>query len=271
MIKIIDNTVYFGKMLNGLYKSTDSCKTWTQLTVDYNNPVIYDMFKRGDNNLYASSFLHIYYSSDNGQHWDNWSESGMPNLDIYRVIEGDSSLYAGTYGRTSNSNKRDYLKLTDCESTSYEIVGTSITKVPVNTTSNTLLSNLRLAHGASSEIVQNSSAKSTQVYVNSADIVKVIAEDGKTIKDYTVQVITGINDLSESDIKIYPTLVHDRIFFSQTNEIKNIVIYNLQGQALLTEKYEQNSIDVSNLKAGTYLLSIYKNDNKKISIKFVKQ
>ena len=128
-----------------------------------------------------------------------------------------------------------------------------------------------MAHGASSEIVQNSSAKSTQVYVNSGDIVKVIAEDGKTIKDYTVQVITGINDLSESDIKIYPTLVHDRIFFSQTNEIKNIVIYNLQGQALLTEKYEQNSIDVSNLKAGTYLLSIYKNDNKKISIKFVKQ
>jgi hypothetical protein len=273
MIKIIDGVVYFCKDLGGLYKSTDTCKTWISLNDNINGsqmfPAIFDVFKRGDNNLYASSGSNIYYSNNNGESWDNWSETGMPDLFIYRVIQGDSTLYAGTYGKSIY--KRNYLKLTDCESTSYEIAGTAITKVPINTTSETLLSNLNLAHGASCEIVQKSSTKSTHVYVNTGDIVKVVAEDGKTIKNYTVQVITGINDLSEPDIKIYPTLVHDKVFFTHSNEIKNIVVYNLNGQILMEKKYEQNSIDVSNLKAGTYLLSICMKNGQKINEKFVKQ
>lgn len=272
MIKIIDGVVYFCKGLGGLYKSTDTCKTWVSLNdnIGYHKfPAINDLFKRGDNNLYASSGSNIYYSGNNGESWDNWSETGMPNFFIYRVIQGDSALYAGTYGKSIY--KRNYLKLTDCESTSYEITGTAITKVPISTTSNTLISNLNLAHGASCEIIQNSSTKSTHVYVNTGDIVKVVAEDGKTTKNYTVQVITGIKDLSEPDIKIYPTLVHDKVFFTHSNEIKNIVIYSLNGQILMERKYEQNSIDVSNLRAGTYLLSICMKNGQKINEKFVKQ
>jgi hypothetical protein len=269
MVKIIDNTVYFGKELGGLYKSIDSCKTWIPLYIDSNNPVIFDMFKRGNNNLYASSTLHIYYSSDEGKHWDNWSETGMPNLFIYRVIQGDSFLYAGTYGRSVF--KREYLKLTDCRSSYFDISGSAITNIPINTPSDTLISKLILAHGASSVIVQKIPAKAGQIIVKSGDIVKVIAEDSKTSKNYTIQVITGINELSESDIEIYPTLTHDKIFFSHPNEIKSIVIYNIQGQIILKQKYESNSINVGNLKAGTYLLSIIKIDSRKINVKFIKQ
>jgi len=276
MIKIIDNVVYFGKELGGLYMSTDSCKTWISLNINNFTPVIYDIFKRGDNNLYAAS-CQLYYSPDGGKNWDEWSETGTPRLPIRRVIQGDSSLYAGTYGRSIY--KREYLKLTDCTSSVYNISGSSITNIPENTPTDSLQLKLTLAHGASSEIVSSKSAevvsskstKAVQTYVKSGDIIKVIAEDGKTSKNYIVQVITGLNKLSGSDLKIYPTLTNDQIYFSQPNEIESIIIYNSQGQILLNQKNTNNSIDVSNLKNGIYFLSIINNDSQKIEVKFIKE
>src|SRR5208337_2265166 len=113
-------------------------------------PVIYDMFKRGGRNIYASGVLYIFYSSDLGLHWDNVSETGMPNQYIYRVIQGDSALYAGTYG--NSIWKRDYLKLTNCSSTKYNVSNDNISNIPYNTTIDTLISNLQLAHGATAYV-----------------------------------------------------------------------------------------------------------------------
>jgi len=120
-------------------------------------------------------------------------------------------------------------------------------------------------------VVSSKSTKAVQTYVKSGDIIKVIAEDGKTSKNYIVQVITGLNKLSGSDLKIYPTLTNDQIYFSQPNEIESIIIYNSQGQILLNQKNTNNSIDVSNLKNGIYFLSIINNDSQKIEVKFIKE
>lgn len=264
-IKILDGKVYAWVSNNGLYRSIDSCKTWVKINANFTHP-LNDIFKRGDKNLYASSYGRVYYSSDGDKNWKNWTEVGLPNFDIEKLAQGDSCLYAAT-----NHNGiwyRNYLKLTDCSSSKYSISENFITNIPSNTPVDSVKANIELAYGASSKIIQNTSGQS---FVRSDDIVKVIAEDGKTFKDYRIQVLTSINNVSESGIKIYPSPAHDKIFLSESTNIKSIAVYNIRGELLLSSKMENNSIDISILKRGTYFLTIIKKDNHKINVKFIKE
>jgi ligand-binding sensor domain-containing protein len=265
MIKIIEDVVYFAPESGGLFKSTDSCKTWISLDL---NTIVYDLFKRGDKNLYASTLHHIYYSSNEGETWNNWSETGTPNLFIYRMIQGDSSIYAGTYGKSIY--KREYLDLIDCSSPNYEINGSVFYNIPINTTADEFKSNLTLAHGASSDIYNNIHIKANQDIIEAGDEVIVTAEDGKTSKNYRIEVITDINEATKSGFSIYPTLTQSKIYFNDPKKVNEIIIYDSNGKMLYYKLSDVNPIDVSTYVNGVYIVKILLNDGRKLAYKIMK-
>jgi hypothetical protein len=265
-IEIVDKNVFIWKK-DGLFKSSDSCKTWTNVISDIHYPV-YNIVKRGGN-LYASSCCgYIYYSMNDGNTWKNIAGIVSPHVSLNRLIQTDSCFLAAS--SHMGIWKRDFSKLAYCNSTKYKIVGNSITNVPLNATIDSLKNNIALAYGASCEIIRNSSTNTDSI-IKPGDIAKIIAEDGKTYVNYNIQVLTSVNEVQEPDIEIYPTITQSKIFFLHPEEIKGIVVYNILGVKLMNLKFGDNSIDVSNLKPGVYLLSIIRKDSRKSNIRFVKE
>ncbi len=87
--------------------------------------------------------------------------------------------------------------------------------------------------------------------------------DVRTIVFSDNQTSTGILDLPEDDIRIYPNPVQNILYVESTN-VPAYQIFDVDGRCLL--KGENSSIDVSMLKAGTFLLLI---NNQ--TFKFIKQ
>ena len=266
MVGILDSTVYVGLINDGIYQSTDSCKTWSFHQMP---TTIYDIFKRGDKNLYAASMANIFYSPDNGATWQDWSETGMPHSFVNCVLQGDSAMYAGTLG--NSIFKREYLKLTDMTSGTYEITDSTITNLPANTTADSLEANIDVSHGASAEVVGGSGGTNASManwgdnvlkdasitYLHTGDQIKVIAEDGVTTKIYTIATVTGIETVTSEQPFFYPNPVADKLHISNhyTADAR-ILIFDLQGKKVLDQQMTSNQVNVANLPKGVYLVEL---------------
>ena len=81
----------------------------------------------------------------------------------------------------------------------------------------------------------------------------------------------GLNDVNyKNNISIYPNPAKTELNLSiSQNEINELSISNLLGQVLMTLK-NKNSIDVSNLASGIYILTITQGQNKNTQ-KFIKE
>jgi hypothetical protein len=266
-IGLFNNLVYVSVGMGnyGMYKSSDSCKSWTK----YSLPIVYDLSQRGDENLYASGMAQIYYSPDNGIHWETWSETGMPNFFIKCLIQSDSCFYAGTLGKSIY--KREYLNLTDCSSHRYNINNSIISNVPINTNIDSIKSNLKLAHGASIEIIPNSSLKAGLNSVKTGDKVKIIAEDGITVKTYTIEIATGIATESMQQNFIFPNPAFSILNIKGVHSPKAaILIYDLQGKQVINKQIFSGQVDISNLSKGVYIVKLLDSGNVLVN-KIVKE
>jgi hypothetical protein len=250
-IAIIDHEIYVSIENAGLYKSMDSCATWTLVT-----PLLIDgIIKRGDN-LYASGFAVIYYSSDNGATWDQMSETGVPYTPIRRIYQGDSCFYAATSG--SSVFKRNYLDSAECTSTLYSVCSTSIANITPNTSVNEFESNLSLSHGASSTMYRNGLPLANQSIVANGDTLKIIAEDGITQKHYTIsENPTSVKSGETSQIAIYPNPSVSKVILKNIpSHDFNVEIINMQGVRVYEKSMSSNILDISNLANGIYTLKI---------------
>lgn len=275
MIETIDTTVYIYSK-SGVSVSADDCKTWTSI-VRAPNRNITGVSKRGDANLYMSTGG-IWYSPDMGKNWQNWSETGMPELGlIYKVLFDESCMYAGLYG--NGIYKREYLNGTDCNSETYNISNNEITNVPANTSVDLFKANLNLDHGASAEIISSTtksgslkmSTLTTVPYIKQGDIIKVIAEDGVTFRNYLVKMPTDVTDKVSSEIRLFPIPAKDKLYLTNTTDIKSMEIYNVSGVKVTNKPIVDNALDVSGLESGLYLLTITKTNNCILNLKFIKE
>jgi hypothetical protein len=67
----------------------------------------------------------------------------------------------------------------------------------------------------------------------------------------------GVSDVtSGSSIKVFPTLAHDHFNVSSKDAIKNISVFNMNGQQVVTVegKGTNTQVNISQLPAGTYLV-----------------
>ena len=81
----------------------------------------------------------------------------------------------------------------------------------------------------------------------------------------------GIDDVSfnTNTVKLYPNPVSDRLFIKSTEQVKNISIYNINGQLVKQASETTSGIDVSVLPSGLYMIEINTSNNS-INQKFLK-
>lgn len=80
----------------------------------------------------------------------------------------------------------------------------------------------------------------------------------------------SIKDLDKSKLKVYPNPVSDFLTIEYDLPITNIMISDLLGRNVKEIK-NLNTVDVTELSKGTYLLNIKAEDNSQSTIKFVKK
>lgn len=72
--------------------------------------------------------------------------------------------------------------------------------------------------------------------------------------------------------RVYPNPAKSEVFIKSDKKIKTISLYSMTGQTIFSHsKYTTDSIDVSNLEKGTYLLLLYYSDKTKESKKIMIQ
>jgi len=79
----------------------------------------------------------------------------------------------------------------------------------------------------------------------------------------------SVDDLTskESAVKLYPNPAQHTLYIKSLNTIEHIAVYDITGkQVLQSEKVYNNSIDVSKLNAGIYMLRL-EDANKNSSTK----
>lgn len=112
-----------------------------------------------------------------------------------------------------------------------------------------------------------------------------ITEPGIYYQAAYVRLLAGISTLNEDDtlsnpdfvisennIKIYPNPTRNSVtIISNTNAVFSVAITNLNGQLLLSQENlrTEQHIDVSNLQAGIYIVSVQQNDTKS-NLKLIK-
>ncbi|MGB0432092.1 MAG: T9SS type A sorting domain-containing protein, partial [Bacteroidia bacterium] len=91
-------------------------------------------------------------------------------------------------------------------------------------------------------------------------------------KGFKVVLGTSTKEILENELEIFPNPVHDQLYL-ETSAFNSaqVFIYNSQGQLVLSQilNAQVESIDVSNLTKGVYLLKLNHGD-KTVDMKFIK-
>jgi hypothetical protein len=78
-------------------------------------------------------------------------------------------------------------------------------------------------------------------------------------RNYQLSVLTGINDIKNSNIKIYPNPTNNIIYIEglDNNKSNTIQIFDVQGKLVLTKTInEKGTIDLSELNKGVYVIKV---------------
>jgi hypothetical protein len=86
----------------------------------------------------------------------------------------------------------------------------------------------------------------------------------------TVDYLDVKNNIAQNNIKVYPTVVINSINIENTKTNSCLNIFNLSGENVLSvNNISNNSIDISNLNQGMYIVVISSNNKKIYSTKIV--
>jgi hypothetical protein len=74
---------------------------------------------------------------------------------------------------------------------------------------------------------------------------------------YQLNAVTGVNNIKNASIKIYPNPTNDFIYFEGLKEDNIVNIYDVQGKIVVTKLInEKGSIDLSGLNKGVYVVKV---------------
>jgi|GEM_PF-2731043 len=86
-----------------------------------------------------------------------------------------------------------------------------------------------------------------------------------------VSAVSGIEDHKAIDVAIYPNPASDKLYLQAGTDItvQGVEIYNMQGRCVLSSKGQPESLDISDLSTGVYLVEI-KTDKGSAKHKLIK-
>lgn len=98
---------------------------------------------------------------------------------------------------------------------------------------------------------------------------EVILDDFKIVQE----VAGSTPSLDLANLSVYPNPVSDRLNIDYKENISNLTVYDLSGRSVksFTSNNRNNSIDVSDLKSGIYMLRIETENNNVSTVKFIKK
>lgn len=73
-----------------------------------------------------------------------------------------------------------------------------------------------------------------------------------------------------TDVVLYPNPVKNTLHISNTTHIKSLEIYSIQGQVMLTQKSQFETVDMSQLQSGLYFVKLTDAANRSKTIKIAK-
>lgn len=87
------------------------------------------------------------------------------------------------------------------------------------------------------------------------------------------EVEMSVNNVKKESLKIYPNPVKNDLNFNLPNgeKISTIQIYNMAGQNLVTKTTSDATLNLENLKAGTYIITVSSTNGTSYSSKFIKE
>jgi len=186
------------------------------------------------------------------------------NLTVNIVVTAEDGVVTKTYTinvvRADIGHNANLKSLTSDNGTLTPAFASSITNytlnVPNNTTGVVIIGE---AFDENANVTGNGyySLTSNNLTVN----IVVTAEDGVVTKTYSVIIIreeiNSINDIFSNSIYIYPNPVNDELRIKNEEcRINSVKITDLAGKIILNTDYSLNTINVSSLLQGVYLVKI---------------
>lgn len=201
-----------------------------------------------------------------------------PSNSFLGIGGGDSGMLSGADGFIYNSSSNtDYtfggIGVTP---TADAIQDWTITSNTVAASIRTIVATRTLA-GSSGDVAIPNAAGLLDFFCSHGNATLILSYHGAANRDYVTlnmafdpSLAAGETDLSEKR-SIYPNPTSGIIFLKGFENLKNILLYDSSGRKVLTPKIENNQIDISKLKSGTYFLEIEKSDAKKVFEKILKK
>ncbi len=214
------------------------------------------------------------YFSDNGQitgDFEIWVEQTITPTDTTYVTKLSKDAPADP------ATNATLIKLTLSEGTlspAFDAATSDYTaELPEGTTATPTVNTTTIANATIA--VTDATDVTSEDEANRTTTIEVTALDGTTKITYTivfsVSSSTSVNDLAIGNL-IYPNPASSRLYISHDVKIDRVEIYNITGSRVLSlNNFTSDAIDISDLNAGLYIISVLDVNNNNIVRKFVKE
>jgi len=229
----------------------------------------------GDSNY--NNYIPTYYT--NSLHWDS-ANLVKVDTDIYNInislIPGNNPGGPGFIGgqTSQGANKTDGV---GDPANHIQINLLDANKKPVAYTFSDSTGNFKfpnIAYGTYYISPEATGKKSNELMVavssTNPSINNVKVEVNKKYID--VSLLTGIKTVAIlSGVEIWPNPANDKLYIKSNNSISNIYITDISGKHVLSVNKSENTINISSLDAGIYVIQIRTKEGMLVPYKFVKQ
>jgi len=261
------NTIHlFAKIENnqsGFFTSTDSFTSWglTVCPINVQFPQIYFI---SDDVGFGHSYLTVYKTLDGGESWFPLGNFNNP----YSTMEVPFSLLFsdnGQIGFSVGTYNPQFLKTTDggatWSPTSLDAMSSNIGILKkYNSAIYADARYFSLDFGENWTSIENGNNKQIQFLFD--EYTGIATEQNKIYKMDTSSLSVG--SALDKTVKIYPNPAHEKINLEYDNNlnIQKIQLLDLSGKVIKSYKKDYNSLDVSDIHNGEYILNIITNKGK---------
>jgi len=130
-------------------------------------------------------------------------------------------------------------------------------------------------NGGTFRFRNDASVNNDRVYIDAVTITGITGSTNSTGMTYApmVGMSTFVDGLDEEELALtlYPNPVKDLLHIQTDHAINKLLVYNTNGQLVISKEDAFEKINVSQLAKGLYLMQIYTEEGEVIQKKFLKE